>query len=101
MVTHKTSAMSSNVKYATLTQQCFKRIHNTCEGTPFDEKVELLNEFMQELYTSGYNEKERFEILQGGKSTHEKIMEKVNKGLRPYFRPNSFNKNERKCEKKN
>ena len=99
MVTMKTSAMSSNVKFATLTQQCFKRIHNTCDEIPFNEKVNLLNDFMHELYISGYNEKERFDVLQGGINTHEKIMVKVTQGLRPFYRPNGFNKIYRKCEK--
>ena len=54
---------------------------------------------MLELFISGYNEKERFDILQGGINTHKKIMDKVTAGLRPYYRPTEFNKSERKCEK--
>ena len=99
VVIMKNSAMSSNVKYATLTQQCFKRIHNTCESTPFEIKVELLNQFMFELWRSGYDEKERLAIMQGGYRTHEKIVSKVNKGLRPYYRHSALNQEGRKCEK--
>ena len=89
------SAISLNVKIANLTQQCFRRIHNTCENTSFERKVEIMNEFMYELCISGYNEKERLVILKGALQTHNKIVTKVNKNVRPYFRPNSFRKSDR------
>ena len=62
-------------------------------------KVEVLNDFMHELWISGYNEGERLAIMIGGYRTHEKIVSNVNKGLRPYYRHSSFNKEDRKCEK--
>ena len=99
MVTMKTSAMSKNVKFATLTQDCFKRFHNTCENTPFDEKVEILNEFMLDLCASGYNEKDRLAILNGGYNTHDKLRLQENLGKRPYYRPSNYNKKERKISK--
>jgi len=49
VVTMKNSAMALSVKFATLTQQCYKRIHNTSENTPLERKVDIMNEFMQEL----------------------------------------------------
>ena len=98
-VTMKDSAMSSSVKFATLTQQCFRRIHNTCENTPFDTKIEVLNDFMYELWISGYNEKDRSAILQGGYRTHEKIVSSVKKGLRPYYRQSNHINENQKCEK--
>ena len=98
-VTLKSSALSSNVKFATLTPQCFKRIHNTSEHIMFNEKVEILNTFMRDLKISGYNECERKAILYGGLKTHQKILEKVKAGLRPYYRPQSFQKESRMSEK--
>ena len=101
IVTMKRSAMSSNAKYASLTQQCFQRFHNTCDNTSSQEKVKILNEFMYELYISGYNERDRFEILKGGYTTYEKLKEKESKGLRPFYRPRSFEKDSRQVNKIN
>ena len=86
-VTLKSSALSSNVKFATLIQQCYKRIHNTSEHIMFDEKVEILNTFMRDLKISGYNECKRKVLLYGGLKTHQKILEK---GISPVLDEISF-----------
>ena len=87
------------MKYATLVQSCYKRIHNTCKDVPFAEKVLLMNDFIKEMFVSGYSENERLEVMKGALKTHANIMHKVEKGLRPYYRPNNFQKNARKCER--
>ena len=56
LVTMKTSAMSMKAKMNILTQQCFKRFHNTCDDIPHGWKVKILEDFMVELFNSGYNE---------------------------------------------
>ena len=67
--THKKSAMSTTMKMSILTQQCFKRFHNTSEGIPHGWKVEMLNEYMKEMQNSGYNQHERKNILIAGFKT--------------------------------
>ena len=91
----KTSAMSMKAKLNILTQQCFKRFHNTCEDIPHGWKVEMLEEFMAELYNSGYNEKERYNVLIGGYKTFLNLKMKEQEGTRPFYRKNEFNKSER------
>ena len=102
VVTMKNSAMPWNVKYATLSQQCFKRIHNTSEDIPNARKVEIMNDFMQELYISGYSEYERKNILNAAYRTHLKIVNDVKKGLRNYYRNTALQenaKNKTNCDK--
>ena len=54
---------------------------------------------MNDLKHSGYNEKDRQKILKGGLKTYSNLREKVTKGERPYFRPPSFRKKQRRREK--
>ena len=54
---------------------------------------------MSELLISGYNENDRWKILQGGYMTYTKIKEKESKGIRPFYRPNSFNREARIANK--
>ena len=72
-VTLKNSALSMQQKMATLTQQCFSRIHNTSDNVDEDVKFESLNEFMHDLQISGYSEKDRLTILRGAINTHKNI----------------------------
>ena len=62
-------------------------------------KVEILNEFMRELKYSGYSEKDREKILIGGINTYSKLKNKENNGERPFYRPKSFQREERRCRK--
>ena len=86
-------------KIATLTQQCFTRLHNTSETVDDSEKVEVLNAFMCELQLSGYNESDRLNILKGGINTYKKLKKLESLGTRPFYRPNSFEKEKRKRTK--
>ncbi len=56
---------------------------------------------MEDLKLSGYTEKDRKTILKGGIETYDKIKDKENRGERPFYRSNSFNKDKRKKEKQN
>ena len=98
-VKHKTSAMSLKQKMHILTQQCFSRIHNTCENVSTTRTVQILNEFMIDLKISGYSEQDRKKILEGGINTHLKLKAKENKGTRPYYRPKLSVKNVMKKHK--
>ena len=57
--TLKTSPYSIKNKMTILTQECFRRLHNTSEHADQKVKETILNEFMIDLKLSGYNEKER------------------------------------------
>ena len=95
----KNSALSIKNKMTILTQECFRRLHNTSELVEDSVKADILNEFMVDLQLSGYNEKEREDILLGGFSTYSNLKAKEIKGIRPFYRSrdeqNSENKNKK------
>ena len=98
-VTNKNTAMSVNQKFNIITQQCFTRIHNTSENIKSEVKVQALNDFMEDMKISGYNESDCLKVLKGAINTHKKLKEKEYKGERPYFRDSDFMKTQRKSEK--
>ena len=95
--------MSAQQKFNILTQQCFRRLHNTSDRFDLEVKTRLLSDFMLDLKNSGYDKKDRYRILRGGIKTHKNIKEKEKQGLRPYFRapdPSKIMRNARKNSKK-
>ena len=69
-----------------LTQECFRRLHNTSESVSNEVKEDILNEYMVDLKLSGYNEKERHNILKGGINTYSKLKVKEKVGKRSFYR---------------
>ena len=100
LLTHRNSAMSMNKKMEIVTQECFKRLHNTSDLMDSETKISLLTEFMRDLKSSGYNESERETVLEGGIKTYANLKSKAEKGIRPFFRSNSYEKEKRMKEKK-
>ena len=98
-VTLKSTAMTMKQKFNILTQQCFFRLHNTSEEADIATKVEILNDFMEDLLISGYGEYDRKTILNGGINTYKNLKEKERRGIRPFYRPNTFQKKLRKIQK--
>ena len=76
LVTHKESALSNQTKFTILTQECFRRLHNTSDSVDITTKVTILNDYMRDLKHSGYNEKDREVILSGGVKTFSKLKAK-------------------------
>ena len=87
LVISKTSALPQNMKMKTLTQEVFRRLHNTKQSIMNEFKYDLLNSYMQKLKSSQYSENERLTILKGGISTYENIRRLEEEGKRPFFRP--------------
>ena len=73
-----------------MSQECFRRIHNTSNECKSEVKVDILNEFMIDLKTSGYKECERKVILEAGLKTHWNLKHKEATGQRPYYRSAKF-----------
>ena len=73
LVVGKESALPMSNKMRTLTQETFRRLHNTRETVLEEYKETILSNYMQKLRNSGYNESERLHILKGGLNTYEKI----------------------------
>ena len=86
----KESALAMKNKFTILTHECFRRLHNCSDTLPEEEKVEILNKFMSDLKDSGYNEKERKNILEAGLKTFSNLKEKEKNGERPFYRSRFF-----------
>ena len=99
-VTFRNSALSMKNKITILSQECFRRVHNTSELIEEDILTNTLNIFMKELKGSGYNEKERKTILEAGLKTYSNLKEKDNQGIRPLYRSVKFKLTENKPSKK-
>ena len=72
LVTLKDAAMTNKQKFDILTQQCFRRIHNTRETLQDDVKKAPLDRFMNYWKLSGYKENDRKNLLTGGLETFRK-----------------------------
>ena len=95
----KNSAFSMNQKISSLTQECFRRLHNTSAKINEEIKIQILNEFMQSLHCSGYSENDRLNILKGGINTYIKLKCLELSGKRPFYRPNNFERIQRDSSK--
>ena len=68
------SARAWTSKCASLTQEVFKRLQNTSEHLPKEEKEKALGELASKLKRSGYNRKQTREIMEAGiKGYHSKL----------------------------
>ena len=72
-VIDKLSALPYSMKMKSLTQEVFRRLHNTNEKILEENKSEILSKFTQKLKNSGYNEKERLNIVKGGMKTYDNL----------------------------
>ena len=99
LTTLKSSAYSMKNKMTILTQECFRRLHNTSEFVSNETKANILNEFMIDLKLSGYNEQDRKNILRGGINTYSKLKIKETEGKRSFYRSYNEQKSESKDDK--
>ena len=95
----KESAMPLAKKIDSLSQEVFRRLHNTKEEVKWERKVLILDKFMTELKASGYSHHDRYVILNSGITRYTKLRQKDKDGKRPFYRKQSFQREERKEEK--
>ena len=74
------SAISQTSKIATLSQEVIRRMQNTGRDVPEENRVIIMNNFMIKLHRSGYNEKQREEIMKAGLNGYYKKVIRENKG---------------------
>ena len=98
-VISKDSAMPIKKKIETLSNEVFRRLHNTKHEISWEIKIEILEKFMKQLRASGYSEWDRYEILKSGVNRYEALRKKEMEGKRPFFRERNFQRNERDEEK--
>ena len=92
--------MPTSKKMETLSQEVFRRLHNTKREIDWETKIEILEKYMTEVKASGYSEFDRYEILKSGINRYESLRRKEEEGLRPFFRNRNFQRNFRDEEKK-
>ena len=85
LVIGEKSALPRKTKMTILTQEVFRRLHNTKESLNKDVINSILNKFMFRMKVSGYNEQQRFEVLKSGFATYENIRKLESEGKRPFF----------------
>ena len=86
-IVSKKSALSTKSKITTLTQEVFRRLHNTAESVNTNLKNEILNKFMLKMKMAGYNQKERYTVLKGGIETYKNLKILEGQEKRPFYRP--------------
>ena len=98
------SAQSWGQKRTSLTQELIRRLLNCSKKLSCAARRKHLNNFMQLLKNSGYNQKFRSELLKSGLNGYNKILKAERDGVRPVYRPRGWNKTARwlaKRRKKN
>ena len=69
---HRESALPENIKMQTLNWEVVRRMQNTSELLPIEEREAVLDDLSQKLANSGYNLNKTRQILVGGLSGYEK-----------------------------
>ena len=75
-------------------------LRNTKGILPWSDKAEHLSQFVLRMKDSGYSEKFRLEIVQGGVRGFEKQFERDVSGECPLYRPREFQREKRDKAKK-
>ena len=100
-VISESSAFPKSVKMKTLTQEAFRRLHNTKENLQPEYNEIILSDFTQKLRNSGYSKFDRLKIIKGGFKTYNNLKEKEKLGKRPFYRPPDMRNKDRKGSKEN
>ena len=82
------SAMPSRIKRASFTQEAITLLRNCSPDTPWERKVEFLNDFCLRMKMSGYPEQYRKNIIESALAAWDKIVLEDQFGLKPLYRSN-------------
>ena len=93
------SAMPPNIKRNSLAQEVIRRLRNTSRELPWSDKAAILTEFSHSMWSSGYSEQFRLEIIQAGVRGFENQCEVADSGGTPVHRPRTYNMEERAKKK--
>ena len=75
-------------------------LRNCSPDTPWEKKVEFLNDFCLRMKISGYPEQYRKNIIESALAAWDKIVLEDQFGLKPFYRSNDWKKEERRKEGK-
>ena len=88
IVIQKRSAMSRNQKYQILSNDLIRRLSNISTGgeSEVKEKIRIMNEYTEQLKSSGYNFRETAEIIKSGSWRMKRKVERRQKEGVPLHR---------------
>ena len=95
-VINKKAAMSSRCKRTILTQMCLRVLLNNSEYLKKEEKKETVEFFLMRMQASGYDERDRYEVLKSAINAYNKIKDN---SIRPKYRGKEMNTAKRRIEK--
>ena len=72
----ETSAASYQSKKASLSQEVVRRLLNTDEERPQEEKIEIIDEYCRKLEGSGYSKDQQKEIIEAGLIGYKRRIER-------------------------
>jgi hypothetical protein len=99
IVMQKSSAMSYDVKKATMISEGFRRLYNNDPHTTKEEVSSDINRFLAKMLMSGYGERERLTFIKRSLERYaKKVSEKETKGI-PMYRRDSYDRVNRQTKK--
>ena len=93
------STLTWKSKRIILVQQAIRILRNCSEDLSWETKKKHLNQMMNRMQYSGYNQKFRYEVIMSALHAFEKMKEKDDSGEVPQYRPKEWRKEERRKEK--
>jgi hypothetical protein len=93
------SAHSVKTKFSTLTQECVRRLLNTSELVPREEKIEIMEQYNNRLKRSGYDGKYRERVIRAAHEIYADKVKQHREGTRPLHRSKMWKKEERQQQK--
>ena len=95
MVLQRGSAMPENMKVASLNQEVIRRMMNTSEDLDISVRTEVVDEYAQKLFNSGFKLDQTRNILVGGLTGYERKLslskDNNNPKWKPLHQPAGFN----------
>ena len=95
MVLQRGSAMPENMKVASLNQEVLRRMMNTSEELDMSVRTEVVDEYAQKLFNSGFKLDQTRNIIVGGLTGYERKLslskDSNNPKWKPLHQPASFN----------
>ena len=93
------SALPTNVKRATMTNECLRRLRNTSRDLPWSVHADILSEFSFDLKNMGYDARFRAKVVTAAITGYRRQCELADTGARPLHRPREFDAKNRRFKK--
>ena len=89
------SALPGKVKRVSLVQEGLRRLRNTRPDLVHNMKKELMEKLAEKMMVSGYPEEFRIGVIRSVVVGFERLVNAVERGERPFYRPRSWQQQSR------